>query len=84
MPSRLPVEDIKRGCATLKELAKQAGRDPDSIEVLAFGQSGEFRDPKVIRDLEASGVKRLTVWLPHPEGDEALAEMEEIAQQVLI
>ena len=83
MPSRVPVEEIKRGCATLKELAQRAGRDPDSIEVLAFSASGEFRDREFIKDLEESGVKRATIWLPHSEGDEALADMEEIAQQVL-
>lgn len=83
MPSRVPVEEIKRGCATLNELAEQAGREPRSIEVLAFGQDGQFREREVIADLEAAGVSRVTIWLSPTEGDAALVAMDEIARQVL-
>ncbi|MEE8158739.1 MAG: LLM class F420-dependent oxidoreductase, partial [Dehalococcoidia bacterium] len=83
MPSRVSVEEIKRGRITLNELAAQAGRDPGSIEVIAFGQAGQFRDRESIKDLEEAGVDRLTIWLTHNEDTEAIAEMEEIARQVL-
>ena len=77
------VEKIKRGRAILDELAEKAGRDPASIEVLAFSAAGEMRDPKVMRELEECGVNRVTVRLMHEEQDEALAEMDELAQQFL-
>ena len=83
MPTRASAEDIKRGRATLNELAQKAGRDPGSVEVLAFGTAGQFRDREVIRDMEESGVNRVTIWLTHTEGAESLAELEEIATQVL-
>ena len=83
MPSRVPVEEIKRGCATLNELAQQAGREPRSIEVLAFGQDSQFREREIIADLEAAGVSRVTIWLSPTEGDAALTAMDEIARQVL-
>ena len=83
MPIRVSVEDIRRGRATLDELAEKSGRDPTSIEVMAFGQSGEYRDREVINDLEEAGADRVTIWLTHTQGDEAMTEMEEIAREVL-
>ena len=83
MPSRVPVEEIKRGCATLRELALQSGRDPSSVEVLAFGQAGQFRDRAAIEELEKAGVSRATIWLTQTAGDAAMAEMEAIARHVL-
>ena len=79
------MKTIKRGRATLDELAEQAGREPGSIEVLVFGQADQFRDREALKELEDSGVDHVTMWLTrHAEGEEkALAEMEKIAQEVL-
>lgn len=77
------VEEIKRGRAVLNELAEKAGRDPQSIEVLAFGQPGQFRDRQAIEDLEKAGVNHATIWLRRMEGNAALAEVEELAERVL-
>ena len=83
MPTRSSVKEIKQGRATLNELAEQAGRDPQSIEVMVFGSSGKFRDRKAIGDMEEAGANRVTIWLTHTVGDKALEDMEEIARQVL-
>ena len=83
MPNRVTVEEIKRGRATLDDLAVRAGRDPRAIEVLAFGGAGRFRDREEIRALEEAGASRVTIWLTQAEGDAARAEMEEIARQLL-
>ena len=83
MPTRSSVEEIRQGRATLNELAEQAGRDPQSIDVMVFGSSGKFRDRESIKDMEEAGANRITVWLTHTVGDEALKDMEEIARQVL-
>ena len=83
MPTRVDIENLKRGRAALNELAQKAGRDPGSVEVLAFGTAGKFRDREVIKDMEEAGVNRVTIWLTHTEGPESLAELEEIATQVL-
>ena len=77
------VEKMKRGRAILDELAETAGRDPGSIEILAFSAAPEMRDPKVMRELEECGVNRVVMRLVHPEQDEALAEMEHLAQELL-
>lgn len=83
MPNRLSVEDLRLGRETLSRLAEEAGRDPASIEVTAFGLEGQYRDREIIKDLEKAGAGRVTVWLTRSDGDAALAEMEQIARQVL-
>jgi probable F420-dependent oxidoreductase len=82
MPVRATVEEIKRGRATLNELAEKAGRDPRSVEVLAFGFPGRFRERQEIEELEKAGVSHVTIWLT-AEGQGAVAEMEELARRVL-
>ena len=82
-PNRSTAADMKRGRDTLNELAAQAGRDPRSIEVVAFGGLGQFREREAIAELEEAGVNGVTIWLTCTEGDEAIAEMEEIAAAVL-
>jgi probable F420-dependent oxidoreductase len=83
MPGRVSVEDIRRGCATLRELAEEAGRDPMSLEVMAFGGAGQFRDRASIKEMEEAGARRVTIWLTQTAGEALLAEMEELARQVL-
>jgi probable F420-dependent oxidoreductase len=83
MPGRMSSEEIRRGCATLKELAEQAGRDPMSLEVLAFGGPGQFRDRAAIKEMEEAGASRVTIWLTQTAGEAPLAEMEALARQVL-
>ena len=86
MPSRTSVDEILRGRATLNELAEQAGRGPKSIEVMAFGQDGHFRDRESIKELEEGGIDRVTIWLSNTEADPttALREMDDIARRVLV
>ena len=78
------VEKMRRGRETLDRLADQAGRDPSSIELLAFGMAGELKDPRVARELEEIGVDRVTIRLVRTQQEEgALAEMEDLARQFL-
>jgi probable F420-dependent oxidoreductase len=83
MPNRISVDDIRRGRTVLNELAAHAGRDPRSIEVLAFGFDNQFKSREVIQELEEAGANRVTLWLNQTEGKAALTEMDAIARQVL-
>ena len=65
------------------ELAFHAGRDPASIEILAFGRPGQFKNRGAINEAERAGASMVTVWLDQTEGDEALDVIEEIAKRVL-
>jgi probable F420-dependent oxidoreductase len=82
MPGGTP-EAIQHGRATLNTLAEKAGRDPRSIEVLAFGIPGQFRDRATIKALEKAGVDHVTIWLRQSESEQAVAELEELAKQLL-
>ncbi|MGH8006632.1 MAG: LLM class F420-dependent oxidoreductase [Candidatus Binatia bacterium] len=81
MPVRSTPEEIKQGRATLNELAAKAGRDPQSIEVLAFGFPGRFREREEITDLEKAGVTQVAIWLT--QTGQEVAEVEELARKVL-
>jgi probable F420-dependent oxidoreductase len=82
IPTLLALDEIQRGRATLNELAKRAGRDPQSISVIAFGQAGQYRTRGEIDALEQAGVNHATIWLS-ADGVDKLAELEELARRVL-
>jgi probable F420-dependent oxidoreductase len=79
MPTRATPEDIKKGRATLDELAAAAGRDPHSIEITVFGEDS---DPKVVQRFEEAGAGRVIVRPQTTEGDAALTELERMAKQL--
>ncbi len=83
MPVIASAEEIQRGRAVLHELAQKAGRDPQSIQMLAFGQPGQFREREEIKALEKAEVNHATIWLTQTEGSGAVAELEELAKRVL-
>jgi alkanesulfonate monooxygenase SsuD/methylene tetrahydromethanopterin reductase-like flavin-dependent oxidoreductase (luciferase family) len=83
MPARVMVKEIRDGRAALNELAEQAGRAPQSIEVVAFGMPDQFREREELKDLEKAGASHVTIWLAQTEGHEAIAEMEELAREIL-
>ena len=80
MPVRVTEEQVKMGRATLDELAEAAGRDPNSIRLMACNVPA---DPDFIGRLEAAGADRVTVSLPAEAGDQVLAEMEKLAAAVM-
>ena len=84
MPAWASVDEIKAGRDTINQLAVKAGRDPASIQVLAFGTPGEYKDRESIKDLEEAGADRVTIWLDSTDGDQAVAELDEIARKVQI
>ena len=80
MPTRATPEEIRQGRDTLNELAAQAGRDPASIQVLAYGMPA---DRELLRAIEEAGADEAVVAVAATPEDQALAELEEIAQKVL-
>jgi probable F420-dependent oxidoreductase len=80
MPTGATHDQIKMGRATLDELALAAGRDPNSIEITA---SGVPDDPEAIKAFEEAGADRVTVRISSQVQEEALAELERMAERVL-
>ena len=80
MPVGVSLEEMKHGRETLNELAVQAGRDPRSIQVVAFFAPP---DPEALQAFEDAGADAALIALETAGEQEALAKLEEIAQTVL-
>lgn len=83
MPNRTSPDEIRRGRNTLSELAEAAGRDPNTVQIVAFGHAGSFKSREAVEELLDAGANRVTIWLEQADGEGALAEMDQIARQVL-
>jgi probable F420-dependent oxidoreductase len=83
LPTGVSVEGIQRGRTTLNELAEKAGRDPRSLNIIAFGQPGQFTNRQDIQALEEAGIPHATIWLRRTKQDDVIAELEELAHLVL-
>jgi len=80
MPTRATPDDIKRGRATLDELARAAGRNPRAIEITIYGEES---DPELLKRYADAGADRAIVRPPTTEGEAALTGLERIAERVL-
>ncbi len=80
MPTRSTPELLRQGRAILNELAVEAGRDPESIAVLAYIVPA---DRTVLQALAEAGADAAVVRLESESEAAALAQLEQLAQQVL-
>jgi len=80
MPTRSTPELIKQGRAVLNELAVEAGRDPKSIEVMAYIAPA---DRTKLQALAEAGADAAVMLLAKESEAATLAELEQLAQQVL-
>jgi probable F420-dependent oxidoreductase len=80
MPVGASLEQMKRGRDTLNQLAARAGRDPRSIQIVAFFVPP---DPEALKAFQEAGADAALVALETAGEKEALARLEEIAQKVL-
>jgi len=80
MPTRSTPELIRQGRAILNELAVEAGRDPQSITVLAYIVPA---DRALLQALAEAGADGAVVRLEGESEAAALAQLEQLAQQVL-
>jgi len=81
LPNRATPEEIKSSRAKLDTLAKQAGRDPKSITISAFGQPP---DRDLARRFTDAGAERVIVRPPTADTEaEMKTELEKIAATML-
>ena len=81
IPAALEPDKISAGRAELARLAEAAGRDPDSISISAVW---DRPDRDMIRRFEDAGADRLIVQVATSPEAEALAELEEIAEEAIV
>ena len=80
MPWLYTPEQIRAGRATLDKLAREVGRDPRSIEVVAAPVAAE---PDVIKQYEDAGADGIVVFVMPASEREMLAELEQIASKII-
>jgi probable F420-dependent oxidoreductase len=80
MPVGVSLEEMKRGREILNHLAVEAGRDPRSIQIVAFFVPP---DPDALHAFEEAGADAALVALETAGEAEALSTLEAIAQKVL-
>jgi probable F420-dependent oxidoreductase len=80
MPWMFTPEQIRQGRAILNDLARDAGRDPQSIEVVAMPVPA---DPDVFKTYEDAGADGAVVLVMPATEEEMVSELEQIAQKVL-
>ena len=80
MPVGVSPEELQHGRERLNQLAAQAGRDPRSIQVVAF-----FAPPDrdALQAFEEAGADGAVIALDTAGEQEVLATLEELAQRVL-
>ena len=83
MPTRMAPEEIGPARAKLDEMATIAGRDPRSIEITVTGQpSGRGLDRELMSRFEEAGADRVVVRLVDRPGEQFMARLEEVADQL--
>ena len=83
LPVSVSPKTIKAGRETLNELATEAGRDPASISVMAFGQPGQLRKKENLEGLEEAGAQHAIIWLNKFNEAEVIEELETLAAELL-
>lgn len=79
LPAKISIEEFAEGVATLREGAEKAGRDPDTLEFVAFSNQNQWQTPEEIRQLTAAGATRVVLWLKEEKLDFVLQEIDRIA-----
>jgi alkanesulfonate monooxygenase SsuD/methylene tetrahydromethanopterin reductase-like flavin-dependent oxidoreductase (luciferase family) len=81
LPNRATPDEVAKSRATLDALAKQAGRDPASLTISAFGQPP---DRELVRRFHDAGAHRVIIRPPTARSEpEMRVELQRIAQAVL-
>ena len=79
IPIGIQPEKVREGRQKLDELAVNAGRDPESIDITTFSETNDIGD---IQEQAEAGADRIILSLPSAARDESLRTLDAIALQV--
>ncbi len=81
LPNRATPAEVETSRGKLDAMARQAGRDPASISISAFGQPA---DRELVRRFHDAGANRVIIRPPSAQTEQAMrVELERIAEAVL-
>ena len=70
---------MAEGKAEITKHAKDAGRDPDAIEINLFAPTGMFRTKSELAEVAKVGTDNALLWLTGNDEKEILVELEDLA-----
>jgi alkanesulfonate monooxygenase SsuD/methylene tetrahydromethanopterin reductase-like flavin-dependent oxidoreductase (luciferase family) len=76
IPTAIGARELLPAIADLRQQARAAGRNPDSVSVTSFGASAQPDELKLLAD---AGVERAVFWLPSAGADRVLPELDRLA-----
>jgi probable F420-dependent oxidoreductase len=82
LPLVQDVAEFGEGVQKIKQLAKAAGRDPESFDFTAFGLEGQWGSRDQIDALQKAGAGRVTIWLTADTRDAILKEIDGVAKKL--
>jgi probable F420-dependent oxidoreductase len=74
IPTAIGAKELLPAIADLREQARAAGRNPDSVSVTSFGAK-----PDEFKMLGDAGVERAVFWLPSASANVVLPELDRLA-----
>jgi probable F420-dependent oxidoreductase len=83
IPVVTSIKEFADGVAKIKTMAKEGGRDGNTLDFTAFGITGQWQTPAEIREFEKAGANRVVLWLGDGDLKVVLSEMERLAKAVL-
>jgi probable F420-dependent oxidoreductase len=83
LPVLRRMEDFADGVRQISDMAREAGRDPASLDFTLFGGQGQWRNKKDLDAARQAGANRVVLWINASEGDAIRRELDELAAQVL-
>ena len=83
IPVVTSVDEFADGVTKIKAMAKEAGRDANTMDFTVFGITGQWQSTAKIREFEKAGADRVVVWLGDGDLKVVLGEMERLAKAVL-
>ncbi len=76
-------DELADGIEQLKRMCDETGRDFATVDITAFGLDGQWRTADDIAALEKAGANRVVLWLLARETEGLVAELEDLAAEVL-
>jgi probable F420-dependent oxidoreductase len=83
MPVVATVDQFAEGVATVKKMAKAAGRDPQGFDFTVFALEHQWRSKPEIQALQQAGANRVVLWILGADLNSILAELDDLAKKVL-
>jgi probable F420-dependent oxidoreductase len=79
LPICTDPQELADGKAEIARYARDAGRDPDGLDMSLFAPTGMFRTRADLAEVAKAGASNTILWLTGNDEKEILAELEDLA-----